>query len=220
MTDFFHAAIQPSLLEVTPPDLEPYLQVIHDAMADAQAAYVAAEASYNAACSTPYSPVLRFSVDGKPAPQGSKRVVGGRMGKNGKITTPHAIEANKRTRPWRAVVRDAAATMVRVSGWEITKEPVSVDITFYKQRPLKHYFTGKRADVLRDDAPIYCTTGPDIDKMSRAILDSMTDAKVYFDDKQVPDLHPRHLYADRDGDFPNGGVSVEVRLLNNSRPPQ
>ena len=143
---------------------------------------------------------LDFHVPGAPAPQGSKRQVNG-----------HFIEANKRTRPWRALVRDAAEEAKEAQNVITFTGPVGAYLTFFKARPKAHYYTGKNAEVLREDAPFYVTTKPDVDKLTRAIFDALTDAQVFRDDSQVAELHVRHLFADRDNQhFASGGVSVTV----------
>ena len=211
-TDFFHDAIQPPLIDVVIDGARPGIRC-HQA--HSVTVYDTPQMHHPA---VPYPDTfLHFSVYGKPAPQGSKRTGGGHMMANGKISKPHSFEANKRTRPWRAVVRDAAEQRIadHLCYWGIADGPVEVNLTFFKPRPKYHYGTGKNADRLKPDMPYYCTTGPDVDKMSRAILDSMTDARVYLDDSQVVSLHAVHVYADKDGTYPTGGVSVTVEVLGN-----
>jgi Holliday junction resolvase RusA-like endonuclease len=197
-TDFFHDAIQPTLFD-DDGVLIPMPEVTQE-YADSLVSMPFSMPEY-----------LAFPVKGVPAPQGSKNTYGGRPTKAGGISKPHTTEANPRTRPWRMDVRDAAETAVRSQGWQIAEGAVEVSLIFYKKRPLAHYGTGKNSNVLKKDAPHLCITGPDIDKLSRAILDSLTTAGVYRDDKQVADLHARHVYAARDSDFAAGGVFVQVQ---------
>lgn len=118
---------------------------------------------------------MRIIVHGTPAGQGSKRHVGHGV----------MIESSKRTRPWREHVHqaalDARGTAPRI------ETPVDVTLTFYFDRPRSHYRTGRNADQLRDDAPMYPHTraSGDTDKLARACLDSLVTAGVLKDDSQV-----------------------------------
>jgi crossover junction endodeoxyribonuclease RusA len=129
---------------------------------------------------------VRFTVPGLPVPQGSKRVVRGRL-----------IDANGATlRPYRALVADAAAQALggALSAHEPTREPVSVSVRFVLPRPRGHYGTGRNAGVLKASAPLWPTTKPDVDKLCRAVLDALT-AVVWVDDSQVVVLDADKMYG-------------------------
>lgn len=83
---------------------------------------------------------------------------------------------------WKASVRAAAKR-----GWDgvIFTGPLRVDVAVYFKRPKSHFYTGKRSDVLRPDAPNYHTSKPDRDNLDKAILDALTHAGVWKDDAQV-----------------------------------
>lgn len=119
---------------------------------------------------------LTITVLGLPAPQGSKRHVG-----NGIM-----VESSKRVRPWRSDVKAAAERAIGAD-WAPIKGPVSLTATFSFLRPRSHYRTGRFADVLRDDAPVFATSRAcgDIDKLLRSTLDALTAAGVIVDDSQV-----------------------------------
>lgn len=125
---------------------------------------------------------LEFYVPGVPVPQGSKRHVGG-----GRM-----IEANKRLPKWRLDVKNVAREAR--AGRQFT-EAVSVFLDFDMPRPK----TVKR---------IRPHVRPDIDKLTRAILDALTLAGVLVDDGQVVTLHAVKRYAP---DEP--GVRVVVKEL-------
>jgi Holliday junction resolvase RusA-like endonuclease len=63
--------------------------------------------------------------------------------------------------------------------------PLRVDVAVYFMRPKSHFFTGKRSDVLRPDAPNFHTSKPDRDNLDKAILDAITNAGIWKDDAQV-----------------------------------
>jgi crossover junction endodeoxyribonuclease RusA len=141
--------------------------------------------------------VLRFAAVGKPVAQGSKRHVG-----NGVM-----IEMGKGHKEWRtavtaAVIMAADESLAWDEPWDAA---VTVDLTFYFTRPKSHYRTGRYAHLLRADAPREHETPPDIDKLCRAVLDSMTDAGVFTSDARVSRLAACKKYAD-DGRKP--GVVV------------
>lgn len=106
---------------------------------------------------------VTFTVIGVPAPQGSKNQFG--------------AEANPRTKPWRAAVAAEAAVAgsgyLTQRGGALLSESVKVHARFYFPRPKSHYRTGKNAHELKPNAPLYCSTVPDLDKLQRAIGDAL-----------------------------------------------
>ena len=122
---------------------------------------------------------ITFNVIGmEAATQGSKRSVG------------HGIllETNKRLRPWRALVTDAALA----TNQPLTPHPVSISITFRFLRPKGHY----NKSGLSPKAPTHLTSKQkgDIDKLSRAILDALT-GSLLQDDSQVVSLSAHKRYC-------------------------
>lgn len=138
---------------------------------------------------------LVFSVQGRVAGQGSKN-----KGRNGSY-----YEASAYLEPWREKVRGAA--MIALLGndrFDQEAEALQVEITFAHERPAKHFTS---AGELRDDAPLYYPQTPDIDKCARAVLDSLTAAKVIVDDRRVVRLRLAQLYAPG---HTGGGATVVV----------
>ena len=128
---------------------------------------------------------IRFSVSGIPVPQGSKRWL-----PNGRL-----IEANAHTRPWRATVADAALSARQEHGLQQPlDQPCSVSLVFLFPRPASHY--GKRG-TLRPSAPQWKSSKPDVDKLSRAILDGLTHVLIR-DDAQVVSLSASKRYMAAD----------------------
>lgn len=72
--------------------------------------------------------------------------------------------------------------------------PVALDVIFYLPRPKSHYGTGKNANKLKNSAPTYVTTNPDIDKILRSALDSLTGI-AFRDDSQVVSITARKTYG-------------------------
>lgn len=125
---------------------------------------------------------ITFNVIGmEAATQGSKRSVG------------HGIllETNKRLRPWRSFVADAALA----TNHPLTNYPVSISITFRFLRPKAHF----NKSGLSPKAPAHLTSKQkgDIDKLSRAILDALTGTLLH-DDSQVVQLAAHKRYCTPD----------------------
>lgn len=110
--------------------------------------------------------ILRFVARGVPRPQGSKRLVRGRM-----------IESARGHLAWRQAVALAALQARQRSNivnWPLNI-PVAIDITFY--------------------VPGRCHKRPDLDKLVRAVLDSIVTAGVIDDDARIVDLHALKVQA-------------------------
>ncbi|MFC5996932.1 RusA family crossover junction endodeoxyribonuclease [Pseudonocardia hispaniensis] len=128
--------------------------------------------------------LLDLFVPGRPAPQGSKRHVG-----NGVL-----VESSKHVAPWRTTVAWHAAqahTAAPLDG------PLTVRIEFVMPRPSG---TPKRATPP-------AIKRPDIDKLTRAVLDALSGV-VWRDDSQVVDLHPTKRIAEID-EQPGARVRVK-----------
>lgn len=112
--------------------------------------------------------VLEFMVVGTPAPQGSKRHVGGGV----------MVESSKKVRPWRQDVRDAAKGALELhEGWPPGGKRTGyiVDFEFILHRP----------KATPKTHPGWTNTGPDVSKLSRATEDALTEAGVYPDDRCI-----------------------------------
>lgn len=120
--------------------------------------------------------MINFTTFGVPAPAGSKRAF--RRGDKIVIT-----DASPAAKPWKAAV--AASAGEAMNGQELYRCPLRVRIWFYMPRPKNHYRKGKSTSgMLSSTAPQYPAVKPDIDKLSRAVLDALTGV-VYLDDSQI-----------------------------------
>jgi crossover junction endodeoxyribonuclease RusA len=148
--------------------------------------------------------VLVFTVKGLPAPQGSKKHVGSGV----------MVEMSKKLKPWRKAVTEAATHAIGNVGlfddWEPYTGPVHVTVEFRFPRPKAHYRTGRFAHLLRDDAPDFVITTPDVDKTCRSTLDALTQARVITDDKLVARLLASKVYCEADEP---AGATIMVRPL-------
>lgn len=133
--------------------------------------------------------IVTIEVTGRPAPQGSKRHVGG-----GRM-----VEMSKSVGPWREAVRAECQR----AGIETFTGPVHVRLIFRAERPQGHYRTGRNAHLLRDSAPRFPAGRPDIDKLARAVLDGLTAGGAWKDDSQVVRLYLYKTYG-------APGCSIEI----------
>lgn len=138
---------------------------------------------------------LFLQVNGMPAPQGSKRHVGG-----GRM-----IEMSKAVGPWRQAVR--AEVQHAMQDRFPFAGPVECRINFSLPRPKGHYGTGRNAGTVKASSPRWPATLPDVDKLARAVLDGITEGGAWKDDGQVVSLIATKEYADA-GDKP--GCSIQI----------
>ena len=80
---------------------------------------------------------------------------------------------------WKSQIAEAMRQHIPATPYE---GPIRLDITFIMPRPKSHFRTGKNADVLRDDAPIWFTARPDRDNLDKACLDALTQIGFWKDD--------------------------------------
>jgi crossover junction endodeoxyribonuclease RusA len=107
-------------------------------------------------------------------------------------------DAGKRHSTWRNEVtgqaRQAMSNLGRFG--EPFREPISCSLTFQFHRPLIHYGTGRNAELVKASAPPYPAKPPDLDKLTRAIWDSLTSV-VWVDDAQVVAATIRKQWVER-----------------------
>ena len=122
---------------------------------------------------------ITFRVNGKPAPGGSKKVVG--TTKTGK---PLIVDAAKGNASWRRKVANAARAQV---GDASPVEGVALKLTcvFRLIRPKSHHVGGDvERGWIKTSAPHYPTIRPDSTKLLRAVEDALTGI-IWKDDAQI-----------------------------------
>jgi crossover junction endodeoxyribonuclease RusA len=109
--------------------------------------------------------MLKVFVTGDPAPQGSKRHVGGGV----------LVESCKRLPDWR---KDVRAACLDAEGLPKARfeGAVSLHLDFILRRP-------KSLPKTRPTPP--AVKKPDLDKITRAIGDALKSAGIYLDDSQI-----------------------------------
>ena len=128
---------------------------------------------------------LRYFIEGVPVQQGSKTAFV--RGNRAVVTDQNA----KKLKPWRAHVKEV--TEAAAARHEQFVGALGVTLVFFMPRGA----TVKRARP---------SVTPDIDKLTRAVLDGITDSGAWKDDALVVSLHASEWYAD--AQIP--GVQVEI----------
>jgi len=131
-------------------------------------------------------------IPGLPIPQGSSTA----FMHNGR---PVITSANRKLKGWRTKVRTAVAMHTQ----RPPESPYWVVLRFCLPRPKHHY--GSKG--VKDSAPTSHTSKPDLDKLVRAVLDGVTDAKVWVDDSHVVRIVASKEYVDLD----KIGVHITLR---------
>ena len=130
---------------------------------------------------------ISLIVYGEPAPQGSKRIIKGRL-----------VEASSaKLRKWRKAIAD---TCLGHADQNIILGPVHVEANFYLTRPQSVKFNKRPLPIVP----------PDLDKLCRGLLDGIGQSQVIWgDDSQVVSLTARKYYADQH----EPGAEVVIRSL-------
>ena len=117
---------------------------------------------------------IELRVFGLPAPQGSKKIIHGRL-----------IEASgQKLKTWRKQIAEACQTK---AGSDLVLGPVGVEVDFYLPRP---------ASVRQSKRPLPIVP-PDLDKLLRGLLDGIGPSGVVWgDDSQVVRIYATKQYAD------------------------
>lgn len=137
---------------------------------------------------------MTFTVHGRPAPQGSKKVVGGR--KNGKAIL---VESSKGVKPWRQDVALYAFEAMR--GKPLFTTAVVLEVTFLMARPAS--ITPKKR--------MWPCVAPDLSKLVRSTEDALKGI-VWYDDSLVVETHSRKRYS---GDGRTGAI-ITIRAMTDA----
>ena len=166
---------------------------------------------------------LVIRVAGVPVTQGSMNALPQRhrttgapvLGPGGRQVVRQVHGNAAALKPWRASI--AAAARAALRGAPPLDGPCQVCAVFTLARPQRHYRTGKFAEVLRDDAPgrPVASGKADLDKLMRAVLDALTEGRVWHDDAQAAEFgRVAKVWCGEDPDaFAQPGALIIVRGL-------
>ena len=143
---------------------------------------------------------LTFFVAGVPVPKGSaKAYVNKHTGR------AQVMQDNRdKQKPWASSISYTAMQEMKFE--KPAAGPFHIDLHFVMPRLKSHFGTGKKADVLRDDASEFHVSKPDLDKLVRCVKDALTGV-VWNDDSQVCTMTASKTYGVRPG------VSIAVKRL-------
>lgn len=122
--------------------------------------------------------MIQFTVYGHPEPQGSTRAFVPKGWTRPVITT-----ASKKMKPWRQQITGTAIDAPGMKVWTRKEGGVKLNLIFVLSKPPS---LSKKWTILNKK--------PDVDKLSRCVLDSLTGI-AYEDDSQVIVLHVVKIYG-------------------------
>lgn len=138
--------------------------------------------------------MIRIDVLGTPAPKGSNRAMlrGGRA-----VFVPGGSKPNQvALKSWDVNVREAAiirhAEHASSAAPLFVATPLTVAIVFRLARPGGHWHP--KTGALKPKSPARPAGKPDVDKLARSTLDSLT-GLVFDDDSRIVELTVRKEYA-------------------------
>jgi Holliday junction resolvase RusA-like endonuclease len=141
---------------------------------------------------------ISFFAEGVPKGQPRPRAFA--MNGKARVYDPGTAEG------WKSAVAVAARPFLSTR----FTEPVSIAIVFVLPRPKKHFFTGKKADLLRPDAPLYDGRKPDLDNYEKAVWDSLVIIGLLADDCLIVKSDSTKIFS------PDGrtGAFIALRLAD------
>jgi Holliday junction resolvase RusA-like endonuclease len=124
-------------------------------------------------------------VHGLPAPQGSHKAILDRRG-HPQIADGGTAKTRREHRQWRkAVTAEAKAWLELRPGWQPLDEPLKIRILFVMPAPATDKYRTRHA------------VSPDVDKLIRSVLDSLTDSQLIVDDSRFFAVDAQSMYARR-----------------------
>lgn len=140
--------------------------------------------------------MIRFIVEGKAAPAGSKTAFAIRNGAGELVMRGNGsplitvTDSNKKAAGWKQEVKRAARQAYR---GPILTHALKVTLVFHVLRPKGHFGSGKNAGTIKASSPKYPTMKPDVLKLSRGIEDALTKI-IWLDDSQIVEEHLHKVY--------------------------
>ena len=128
---------------------------------------------------------LTFYVKGLPTPQGSKSAwVNPKTGR-AVIIDGGSTDTQRKHKAWRKAVHVAAGAALAEDPLWSPNDPVKVSLAF-------------RLPAYSDGLRTLHATRPDLDKLVRSVLDSLTSGGLLTDDGRVAEVHAVKRYADEE----------------------
>ncbi len=130
---------------------------------------------------------VEFFVPGIPVAKGSAKAFYNKKAGRAFVTQDN-LEKQK---PWASLISVKAES----AGLALSDSAVHVALIFNMPRPKAHFGSGGK---LKPGAPMFHKSKPDVDKISRCVLDALTSI-AYLDDSQVCSLYAQKMYSDTPG---------------------
>ena len=92
-------------------------------------------------------------------------------------------------------------------------EPLSVALSFYFQRPKAHYRSGKKAHLLKENAPIWHTKTPDADNLVKFVCDALNGI-FWKDDSRICELSIVKQFSI------TPHIGIQIKRLGNVKTPR
>lgn len=152
--------------------------------------------------------ILSFDILGAPVGEPRHRSRAAKI--NGKWMA--MAYPDKRADPWKRCVREAASSAIDGGQFPLT-EPCRVELEFRMPRPKAHHVAGDRSRPLKDGAPSWHSSKPDLDNAVKLVLDAMVSwpkkapALVLQDDDLVSVLVASKRYT-LEGEAPGCRVTM------------
>jgi len=117
--------------------------------------------------------------------------------KSGRQFTTNYTPAKHPVNAFKAAVQLAAknATAMRLG---VLTGPVLLELRFILPRPMNHFGTGRNAGRLKNSAPSWHTSRPDLENIEKAFLDALTGI-CWRDDSQVCQKISSKVYGEEIG---------------------
>lgn len=140
-----------------------------------------------------YQQSIHLQILGDPKPQKRHRSV--RMGNFNRQYDPSAADKG-----------DFLSIVQKYAPETPYATPLQLDLRFYFTRPKSHYKTGKNAHLLKDNPPEYHTARPDVDNLSKFVMDALN--KIYWkDDSYIVSLNVQKMYSE------NPRTEIEISII-------
>ena len=142
---------------------------------------------------------ISFNVVGTPKPQPRPRACV--RGKHAGVYDPGTAES------WKAAVREEA---MKHQPETPLAGSLGVVLLFTMPRPKAHFRTGAKSGELKANAPTAHTNKPDLDNLTKATLDALSDISMWRDDSHVCYQVASKQY----GHTPGCEVMIETQATN------
>ena len=134
------------------------------------------------------APAFEVIVAGHAIAAGSGRPVPIRKREGDDLVTvgSRVADDSRNLRGWKQLVRDTAIAAGANPDHQLLHGPVAVEMRFVRTRPRTHFGTGRNTGQMKNSAPAFPTTRPDVLKLARGVEDALTGV-VWHDDSQIID---------------------------------